>query len=123
MTGHEVMERALTLLNYADSYGDVSAKQNTELLKKSTSVINQILADIAYVTGQAFAPITKAADELPLSEDAAVRVLVPGVCSLIALGESDGDNQQLYTTTYNRALSTLTRAPESRRDVLPRPVL
>ena len=117
------MERALVLLNYTDSYGNASAKQNSELLQRSVPVINHILADILYIMGRPPVQITTANDELPISDDVAVRVLVPGVAMLFCQSESDGDNQQLHSTLYNQARATLPRAAERRQDVLPRPVL
>ena len=123
MTGFEAVERALVLLNYTDSYGNASAKQNSELLQRSVPVINHILADILYIMGRPPVQITTANDELPVSDDVAVRVLVPGVAMLFCQSESDGDNQQLHSTLYNQARATLPRAAERRQDVLPRPIV
>lgn len=122
MTGFEAVERALVLLNYTDSYGNASAKQNSELLQRSVPVINHILADILYIMGRPPVQIATANDELPISDDVAVRVLVPGVAMLVALSEND-DSERLYATLYNQARATLPRAAERRQDVLPRPIV
>ena len=61
------------------------------------------------------------ADKLPLSDEAAP-VMVYGVAMLLAQSESDGDNQQLLATEYNRMRRRLPNRRQTVRDGIPYPV-
>ncbi len=119
MTGRELIDRTLQLLNYTDSHGNVSAQQNTEIYKRAVPVINQILADVRYVSRGTFALIDGIDDELPVSEDIAVRVMPWGVGMLIAQGENDGDSHQMMSTNYNQLRASIPRPADRVQDVAP----
>ncbi len=119
MTGRELIDRTLQLLNYTDSHGNVSAQQNAEIYKRAVSVINQILADIRHVGRGTFALVEGIDDELPVSEDVAVRVMPWGVGMLIAQGENDGDSHQMMAANYNRLRASIPRPADRVRDVAP----
>ena len=119
MTGKELIDRTLQLLNYTDSYGNVSGQQSAEIYKRAVPVINQILADVRHVSRGTFSLIEKIDDELPVSEDIAVRVMPWGVGMLIAQGENDGDSHQMMSANYNRLRASIPRSTDRVRDVAP----
>lgn len=119
MTVRELIDRTLQLLNYTDSYGDVSAQQSAEIYKRAVPVINQVLADIRYVSRGTFALIKGIDDELPVSEDIAVRVMPWGVGMLIAQGENDGDSHQMMAANYNQLRASIPRPSGRVQDVAP----
>jgi hypothetical protein len=120
MTGRDVFDRALQLLNYTTPTGDMSGRQNAELLKRSLPVINSILGDILHITGQPFEQIAHVNDPLPVSDDTAMRVMPYGVAMLIAQSENDGDNQQMMASMYNQLRSSVQKKTDRVMDVLPR---
>ncbi len=101
--GQDVLEQALRLLNYTDSYGQLDGEQHTELFKRGLSAVNQIYCDLWY-TGKSepFFPLTSLREPLLLSSRQVQDVMPFGVAMLLAMSEGDGDNQQLYATLYNR---------------------
>lgn len=119
MTGRELIDRTLQLLNYTDTYGNVSGQQSAEIYKRAVPVINQILADVRHVSRGAFSLIDGIDDELPVSEDVAVRVMPWGVGMLIAQGENDGDSHQMMAANYNQLRASIPRPADRVRDVAP----
>lgn len=121
MTGQKVMLQALGLLGYVDASGDLDSRQVTELTKRTVPVVNQVLADVRRITRGQWELIGSSEDTLPVSEDIAMRVLVPGICMYIAQGENDGEQQQLYAAMYEQARATLPVPADRVTDVIPRP--
>ena len=119
MTVKDLFCRALTLLNYTDSEGNVSGTQNAELFKKAVPTVNLVLADILHIRGEKFCEISSPDDALPVPDDVAARVMPYGVAMHIAQSENDGDNQQIMAITYNRLRGSVPRAHSVRANVLP----
>lgn len=120
MTGEQVFERALVLINYTGPNGEVSRRQNTELYKRAVPVLNQVLADVQHVSGGEFVQIEDIDQELPVSDDVAMRVMPYGVAMFVAQSEGDGDNQQLMAQQFNALRGSVPRESGKRQDVLPR---
>ena len=121
MTGRDVLNKALQLLNYTDSQGDLSALQNADIYKRGPTVINAILADVQHASGGVYQPVASLDDPLPVEEETAARVMPWGVAMLIAQGEGDGDDQQAMADNYNRLRGSLPRPTRRIADVLPHP--
>ncbi len=119
MTVRELFCRALQLLNYTDSAGNVSGTQNAELFKKAVPTVNLVLADILHIRGEEFQELSASDDVLPVSADVAARVMPYGVAMHIAQSENDGDNQQIMAITYNRLRGSVARPHSVRANVLP----
>lgn len=119
MTGKELVDRTLQLLNYTDVDGNVSTQKNAEIYKRAVPIINQILADIRHVSRGTFDLIKGVDDELPVSEDVAVRVMPWGVGMLIAQGEHDDDAHQVMAANYNQLRASVPRPTERVQDVAP----
>ncbi len=121
MTGTDVIERALSLLNYTDPHGRVDPRQTAELHRRCLPLLNAILADLLFIKRQPLVEMKSAVDEVPL-DDADVLGMMPyGVAMLFAQSENDGDNQQLYAALYNQKRNTVTRENGRIKDVLPVP--
>lgn len=101
MTGNDVIMRALLLLGYSDSQGNVSAEQRIK--SRSLPILNAIYADLFYIFHKdGFLPLSSLSETVCLPERVLQDVMPYGVASFLAMSESDGDNQQLYTALYNR---------------------
>ncbi len=120
MTGEQVFERALILLNYTDPNGEVSRRQNAELYKRAVPVLNQVLLDVQHIIGTTFMQIENIDEVLPVTDDVAMRVMPYGVAMHIAQSENDGDNQQLMATMYDRLRGSVPHGSNKIIDALPR---
>ncbi len=120
MTGFDVVERALTLLNYTTPTGVADAQQNAEQLRRGLPIVNTVLVDICHIRRVPIVQQESLADPLPVDEDIALRVMVPGVAMYLAQTENDGDNYNRYAAEYSSRRSSV--AGESRRvqDTSPR---
>lgn len=101
MTGQEVFQQALSLLNYTDADGNWA--NDADLQKRSLALINQIYADLWYVQNdKPFLPLISPAQPLHLDPHVLVNVMPYGVAMLIAQTDGDADNQALYAALYNQ---------------------
>lgn len=107
MTGTEIFKKALILLGYTDSLGEVSA--GNRLLVRALTVVNTVYADLFYITrGEGFAPLRSLSERILLPERALYDVMPYGVAAQLAQSESDGDSQQLFVLLYNQKRTALT---------------
>lgn len=107
MTGRNVLQQALGLLGY-QNMEEITGQ--SEILQRGLMAVNQIYADLHYITTlRPHQPLADLAEELLLSQRAAADVMPYGVAMLLAQTESDGDNQQLFAELYNRKRSSLSR--------------
>ena len=117
MTGIEMIKKAMTLLGYTDSTGEISGSQRFS--SRALVVLNSIYADLYYASGgKDFIPLASASDEFELPEKLLYDVMPYGVAMMFAQSESDGDSQQLFSLLYNSKRAELTRT-EGVEDVLP----
>lgn len=117
MTGAEVLRQAMGLLGY-DGLEELSGL--SEVLPGGATAVNQIYADLHYITSlRPFKPLASLNETLLLPDRAAVDVMPYGVAMLLAQSESDGDNQQLFAELYNRKRHSLSRT-DAVRDRMPR---
>ncbi len=117
-SGQDVLEQALRLLNYTDTYGRLDGQQHGEMYKRGLAAVNQIYADLGFMDdAQPFIPLGNLKEPLLLTDKQIQDVMPYGVAMLLAMSEGDGDNQQLYAAIYNRkrAASPVTKM---RKDVL-----
>lgn len=119
MTGQQVWEQALALLNYTDGEGRPGVQGGSALRGRALYLVNQMLREL-WNTEQsaAFAPLAHLGEAVWLSGRAA-EALPYGVAMLLAQGEGDNDNYAVFRTLYTQkraALSVMT----ARQDVLPR---
>ena len=116
MTGRNVLQQALGLLGYQNME---ELTGQSEILQRGLMAVNQIYADLHYITTlRPHQPLAGLSEELLLPERAAVDIMPYGVAMLLAQTESDGDNQQLFAELYNRKLSSLSRT-DWIQDVMP----
>lgn len=121
MTGTEVIERALSLLNYTDPRGRVDPRQTAELHGRCLPLLNMILADLLFIQRKPLVEMKSPTEELPLDDATALGVMPYGVAMLFAQSENDGDSQQLYAALYNQKRNTVTREIGRIKDSLPVP--
>ena len=49
VTGRDVMDRALVLLNYTNRFGEVDGQQSGELYKRGLAILNQVYSDLWHI--------------------------------------------------------------------------
>ena len=117
MKANDLFKNALKILGYTNLNGN--EQLTSRIMNKAVPIINVVYADLwGKEHSKDFEPITKTDDEIKLSAKAC-DIMLYGVAAFIAQSENDGDQQQLWMSTYNnkrRALTTVT----TKRDVLPR---
>lgn len=121
MTGSELVYEALRLINYTDPHGNINSQQSAEVMKRSLTIVNVILADVQKIEGKNTTRLAQITDELPVEDDTAYNVMPWGVGMLIAQSAGDGDNQQLCAAMYNQKRGSIKRPVSARWDVLPTP--
>lgn len=117
MKANEIINNALKLLGYTVAAGN--AQLSSRIMNKAVPIVNVVYSDLwDKEHTDEFTPVIKMDDEVKLSSKTA-NVMVYGVAAFIAQSENDGDQQQLWMSTYNNKLRTLTTIT-TRKDVLPR---
>ena len=119
MTGNEMMKKALTLLGYTDSTGEISGEQRFR--SRALTVLNGIYSDLFYINHRdGFVPLKYTTDNIVLPERELTDVMPYGVAAFLAQSESDGDQQQTFISLYNSKRAALTQS-EAVGDVIPCP--
>lgn len=121
MTGNDVVERALILLNYTTPIGETDNRLNAEQIRKALPFLNQVLADLLFIQRLPFVEVDSLNDKLPLTDDVAIRVAVPGVAMYLAQGENDADSYDRFALEYNQRRNSLHRPTERVQDTFPYP--
>ncbi len=119
MTGFDLIEQALTLLNYTIPTGGNDPRQNTEQMRRALPVLNTVLADIRKIQRMPPLPLCNLAQELPVSEEVAMLVMVPGVAMHLAQGENDGDSYNRFSAEYAQRRSSVPKGNRHIEDVSP----
>ena len=122
MTGYEVVQQALTLLNYTTPTGDVDNGLNAEQLRRSLPILNTVLADLLKVAGKPMQKVADLQEELPLDEYVAMLAAVPGVAMHLAQSEGDGDSYNRWATEYVQRRRMAARPHGTVKDTVPWPV-
>ena len=119
MTGLDVIQKALYLLNYTDPSGHADSRVSGAVQARGLEILNQLLADAWYAQNDTpFVPLAAAAQPLPCGERVAHDVLPYGVAMMLAQGEGDGDNQSTFAAIYNQKRAAYTHT-ETRKNTLP----
>jgi hypothetical protein len=121
VTGIELVYEALRLINYTNPRGEVDTHQAAEVMQRSLTLVNTILADVQKIEGKPVVRLAQLSDELMVEDDTAYNVMPWGVGMLIAQSAGDGDNQQLCAAMYNQKRGSIQRPSYTRRDALPTP--
>ena len=122
MTGLELVERALFLLNYTDAQGRTEARQNAELLRRAKPLVEQILTDVLVMMNRSPVTVERLSDPLPVDGKTARNVMTYGVAMLLAQSENDGDSQAMMAAIYNQKRGSVNRPSCCVADVLPAPI-
>lgn len=122
MTGYEVVQQALTLLNYTTPTGDTDNGLNAEQLRRSLPILNTVLADLLKVAGKPMQKVADLQEELPLDEYVAMLAAVPGVAMHLAQSEGDGDSYNRWATEYVQRRRMAARPHGVVKDTVPWPV-
>ena len=118
MTARDLYKKAMTLLGYTVTSGEISGEQ--EYLKKGMAAVNQIYTDLFYIAGKGeYSPVEHSSDRVDLPEKVLNDVMPYGVAMFIAQSESDGDSQRLFAEIYAKKRASI-RCGGEIKDVLPR---
>lgn len=133
VTGRDVMDRALVLLNYTNRFGEVDGQQSGELYKRGLAILNQVYSDLWHIEHSETHPkrgekpkplcwkeLCNMAEPIRLSPRTVQEVMPYGVAMFLAQSESDSDNQSLMAALYNQKRMSVPHGPNWRLDVLPR---
>lgn len=122
MTGHELLEQALTLLNYTDPHGRHDPLTHAALYKRALPLINQIYADVWHIhSNEPFSPLASLSQTIPLPAPITAGVLPYGVAMLLAQTDGDADNQAVYALLYNQRRGEARTVSDRVLDRQPRP--
>lgn len=117
MKAREILNKALRRLGYTSANGNEQLTRRIQ--NRALDILNDVYADLWEKEHDTdFVPISRLDDEINLSEKATV-IMAYGVAAFIAQSENDGDQQQLWITTYNNRLRTLSKTVQI-QDVLPK---
>ena len=122
MTGYDVVQQALTLLNYTTSTGDIDNGLNAEQLRRGLPILNTVMADLLQVAGKELQTVTDLQEDLPLDEYVAMLAAVPGVAMHLAQSENDGDNYNRWAAEYTKRRRMVARPRGVVKDTAPWPV-
>lgn len=118
MTGKKMLETAVNMLGYRAANGNLQL--NSRVISKGLTLLNLIYGDLWRICFDGeFCPLEKMQDKILLPDRALNDIMPYGVAMLIAQSESDGDQQQLYATLYNRKRTGLSNK-DSIKDIMPR---
>lgn len=101
MTGADVYNKALLSLGYSDSQA---------LKNKGLVVINQVYDELFNSSYEKYTPIKSLGENINLPERIVSNAMVYGVAEKLALGEGDGELQQYFAKSYDRAKARITVA-------------
>lgn len=121
MTGEAVVQRALVLLNYTTPAGETDNRLNVEQIRRALPCLNQVLADLQFIQRTALKEVECLNDELPLTDDVAIRVAVPGMAMYLAQGEGDADAYDRWALEYSQRRNSLCRPAARIEDAIPYP--
>lgn len=118
MTGQQMFDKAMTLLGYTGTHGEIVGKD--ELLTRGLAFINQIYSDLHYASDTTdFVALNNINDEINLSARVLNDVMPYGVAMFLAQAEGDGDNQQMFSVLYNQKRGSVKAVPTSIVDTMP----
>lgn len=116
MTGHQIINRALTLLGYTDTEGNL--RVSDRIKKRATELLNEVYSEVFYTVNEGeFVPLGSLLEAVNLS-DSAISALTAGVAAFMAQAESDLSAAAWWTNIYNSRRLRLTSVT-SKKDVLP----
>lgn len=119
MTGLDVIQKALLLLNYTDTSGRADSRVSGAVAARGLGILNQLLADAWYAKNDTpFTPLSATTQVLPCDDRVAMDVLPYGVAMMLAQGEGDGDNQSTFAAIYNQKRAAYTHT-QVRENTLP----
>ena len=119
MTGMDIVERALMLLNYTTPAGVADMAQNAEQLRRALPIVNTVLMDVRHIQRLEPVQVGSLSEELPLDADLCWRVMVPGVAMYLAQSENDGDNYNRFSLEYAQRRSSVPKEERRIQDVIP----
>ena len=115
MTGAQMLDKALVMLGYSNTNGNLISR----IKDRSLTFINLVYSDIWYILKEEdFTPLSTLKDKIDLTDRVLQDVFPYGLCMFIAQSESDSDNQALWTNLYNQKRTSLTRL-DTVKDVIP----
>ena len=110
MTGFEIYRRAMSLLGYTNSSGEIS--DSSGLLNRVSDALQHICIDLNLM-----APKTLS-QELLLDQKQCDAV-VCGVAMLLSLGQGDAELNRIFTSLYNAKRGHIKGKNSNINDVLP----
>lgn len=117
MKAREIVNKALRRLGYTADNGNEQLTRRIQ--NRAIDILNDVYADLwDKEHDKDFVPIDRLDDEINLSSKACA-IMVYGVAAFIAQSENDGDQQQLWMSTYNGKRRRLSKTTKM-QDILPK---
>ena len=121
MTGYAATRQAMLLLGYTTPEGETDPLQHAEQWRLALPALQTVLADVGHLTRSAAPLPENLGEDLPVTDDVAHRVVVPGLAMHLARLTGDGDGYNHFAREYTSRRSGLYRESRRVRDVLPAP--
>ncbi len=121
-TGKDVVDRALRLLGYTNTFGEVDSGQDAEIFKRASASLNQVFFDLYRIenntpyTGESLS----LTEIIPLSTNTVNDIMPYGVAMFIAQSEGNGDAQGMFAELYNMKRSATPKAKHMIKYKMPR---
>ncbi len=113
-----MLKKAAEMLGYTNANGNLQL--SARITSKGLTLLNLVYSDLWRICNRGeFQPLNRLQTEITLPEIAINDVMPYGMAMMIAQSESDGDQQQLYSSLYNQKRASLSKK-ETIQDVLPR---
>ena len=123
MTANEIVITALDMLGLSTENGNTQIPPR--IMNRAVSIVNVVYEDLWGIAAERtvedvgpYKPITVLYDKIDLN-DRALGIMPYGVAAFIAQSESDGDQQQVWMSTYNKKRRTLAHG-YTRVDTMPK---
>ncbi|MBU5449178.1 hypothetical protein [Acetivibrio sp. MSJd-27] len=103
MTGRDVLNRALLLMDRVDCDGMVDTENTADYENKALVLLNPLISELSKAERREEAvPVSSLEEEIALTDDTVEKCLSYGLASHLAFMDNDMNNFNFYQTWYER---------------------
>ncbi len=117
MTGRDVLNKALFLLDRVDADGRVDTRNTADYENKTVVLLNPMISELSKAERRERAvPVSSLEEEIALSDDTVDKCLCFGIASYLAFMDNDMNNFNFYQSCYERNMEKILTEEESITD-------
>ncbi len=117
MTGRDVLNKALLLLDRVDEDGRVDTRNTADYENKTVVLLNPLISELSKAERrETTIPVSSLEEEIALADDTVDKCLCFGVASYLAFMDNDMNNFQFYQSCYERNMALIPTAEEGITD-------